>query len=73
MVQLGPDNGTDGWKFCSGYHTDSKSIIGFSHTHLSGTGASEMGDVLFMPVVGNVLSMPKGKRSGVRLPIFFFQ
>lgn len=54
MVQLGPDNGTDGWKFCSGYHTDSKSIIGFSHTHLSGTGASDMGDILLMPVVGDV-------------------
>lgn len=54
MVQVGPDNGTDGWKFCSGYHTDSRSIIGFSHTHLSGTGASEMGDILFMPVVGDV-------------------
>ncbi len=54
MVQVGPDNGTSGWKFCSGYHTDSKSIIGFSHTHLSGTGASEMGDILFMPVIGDV-------------------
>lgn len=54
MVQVGPDNGTDGWKFCSGYHTDSPSIIGFSHTHLSGTGASEMGDILLMPVVGDV-------------------
>ena len=62
MVQLGPDNGTDGWKFCSGYHTDSKSIIGFSHTHLSGTGASEMGDILFMPVVGDV-SFEAGKES----------
>lgn len=54
MVQVGPDNGTDGWKFCSGYHTDSKFIMGFSHTHLSGTGASEMGDILFMPVIGDV-------------------
>lgn len=54
MVQVGPDNGTDGWKFCSGYHTDSKSIMGFSHTHLSGTGVSEMGDILFMPVIGDV-------------------
>ncbi len=55
MVQVSPDNGTDGWKFCSGYHTDSKSIIGFSHTHLSGTGAAEMGDILLMPVVGDVV------------------
>jgi predicted alpha-1,2-mannosidase len=54
MVQVSPDNGTDGWKFCSGYHTDSKSIIGFSHTHLSGTGAAEMGDILIMPVIGDL-------------------
>lgn len=54
MVQVGPDNGTDGWKFCSGYHTDSKSIIGFSHTHLSGTGCPDMGDIMLMPVVGDV-------------------
>lgn len=54
MVQLSPDNGILGWKFCSGYHMDSHSILGFSHTHLSGTGASDMGDILFMPVVGEV-------------------
>lgn len=51
MVQAGPDNGNGEWKFCSGYHTDSKSIAGFSHTHLSGTGAAEMGDVMIMPVI----------------------
>ncbi|MFA5329145.1 MAG: GH92 family glycosyl hydrolase [Prolixibacteraceae bacterium] len=54
MVQVGPDNGISGWEFCSGYHNNSKTIMGFSHTHLSGTGASDMGDILFMPVVGRV-------------------
>ncbi len=54
MVQVGPDNGIHGWEFCSGYHHDSKTIMGFSHTHLSGTGAAEMGDILFMPVTGDV-------------------
>jgi len=52
MVQVGPDNGTDGWQFCSGYHDSSSSIIGFSHTHLNGTGCPDMGDILFMPAVG---------------------
>jgi predicted alpha-1,2-mannosidase len=54
MVQVGPDNGISGWEFCSGYHDGSKSIMGFSHTHLSGTGASDMGDILLMPVIGDV-------------------
>jgi len=58
MVQLGPDNGIRGWEFCSGYHDQSKTIMGFSHTHLSGTGASDMGDILFMPVIGDVPFFP---------------
>ncbi len=58
MVQVGPDNGIEGWEFCSGYHNDSKTIMGFSHTHLSGTGAADMGDILFMPVVGDVPFSP---------------
>jgi len=58
MVQVGPDNGTTGWEFCSGYHSESKTIMGFSHTHLSGTGASDMGDILFMPVTGDVSFSP---------------
>jgi len=52
MVQVGPDNGSGPWAFCSGYHDSSKSIMGFSHTHLNGTGCSDMGDVLIMPTVG---------------------
>lgn len=54
MVQVGPDTGTDKWEHCSGYHDADSSIIGFSHTHLSGTGIPEMGDILLMPVVGNI-------------------
>ncbi len=54
MVQVGPDTGTDKWEHCSGYcHADS-SIIGFSHTHLSGTGCPDMGDIMLMPVTGEV-------------------
>ncbi len=54
MVQVSPDTGIDGWKHCSGYHEDDDIIRGFSHTHLSGTGCPDMGDVMLMPVVGEV-------------------
>ncbi|MDR1779730.1 MAG: GH92 family glycosyl hydrolase [Tannerella sp.] len=54
MVQVGPDTGTDKWEHCSGYCNADKSIIGFSHTHLSGTGCPDMGDVMLMPFVGTV-------------------
>lgn len=48
-VQLSPDNYTDDWDACSGYHYDHYSIIGFSHTHLSGTGCADLSDILFHP------------------------
>lgn len=52
MVQLSPDTRLMGWDACSGYYYDDSSIMGFSHTHLSGTGIGDYGDILFMPVVG---------------------
>ena len=55
MVQVGPDNFPKWtWDYCAGYNFDSDFIRGFSHTHLSGTGCADMGDVLFMPVTGDV-------------------
>ena len=52
MVQLSPDTRIDGsWDGCSGYHYDDSVIYGFSHTHLSGTGCSDYGDVMLMPGV----------------------
>ena len=51
MVQLSPDNGTAGWDWCSGYNYSDSVIIGFSHTHLSGTGIGDLLDILFMPAV----------------------
>ena len=50
MVQLSPDNGLAGWDRISGYFYPDSTIAGFSHTHLSGTGAGDLYDVLFMPV-----------------------
>lgn len=59
-VQLGPTNITQGWDWCSGYHFSDSTIIGFSHTHLSGTGIGDLGDITFMPAIGNVV-IAKGK------------
>jgi len=58
MIQLGPDTGSDGWEYCSGYHYADKSILGFSHTHLSGPGAGGGLDILFMPTVGDIKLNP---------------
>ena len=52
MVQVSPDTHTSGWDWCSGYHYRDTSIMGFSLTHLSGTGIGDMLDVLLMPTVG---------------------
>jgi predicted alpha-1,2-mannosidase len=53
MMQLSPDTRIDGsWDGCSGYHYSDSVIYGFSHTHLSGTGCSDYGDILLMPTVG---------------------
>ena len=58
MVQLSPDTRTLGWDACGGYHHTDSSIIGFSHTHLSGTGISDLGDFLFMPFNGEAKVTP---------------
>lgn len=64
MVQLSPDTRTDAsWDGCGGYYYDDTFIYGFSHTHLSGTGVSDYGDVLFQPKVGNSSFNPLKYRS----------
>lgn len=52
MIQLSPDTRLDGWDGCGGYHFSDSVIYGFSHTHLSGTGVSDYGDLLIMPFTG---------------------
>ena len=54
MVQLSPDTREGNWDGSSGYHHSDKTIMGFSHTHLSGTGSPEFCDILIMPTVGNI-------------------
>ena len=69
MVQLSPDTDTipyavngkynpDVYKYCAGYQYDDKTIVGFSHTHFSGTGHSDLGDFQIMPTVGKLQLNP---------------
>jgi len=58
MMQLSPDTKLNGWDASSGYHYDDKTIYGFSHTHLSGTGIGDMGDVLLLPFTDNITKKP---------------
>jgi putative alpha-1,2-mannosidase len=62
MVQLGPTSIPTDWDWCSGYHDSDNTVIGFSHTHLSGTGAGDLGDITVMPVIGDV-TYARGKAS----------
>ena len=67
MMQLSPDTRLDGWDGCSGYHYSDDEIYGFSHTHLSGTGVSDYGDILLMPtnqaILNNGANGEKGYKS----------
>jgi len=79
-VQLSPDTdeqpyliggkyNKDTYKYCAGYHYDDATIVGFSHTHFSGTGHSDLGDFLIMPTVGELQLVPGTKdnpKSGFR-------
>ncbi len=69
MVQLSPDTDTvpyevdgkynkDVYKYCAGYQYEDKTIVGFSHTHFSGTGHSDLGDILIMPTTGRLQMNP---------------
>lgn len=63
MVQLGPTSIPQEWDWCSGYHDSDSTVIGFSHTHLSGTGIGDLFDITVMPVVGDSLSYGRGRES----------
>jgi len=63
MVHLSPDVATSGWTYCAGYTYSENSIIGFSHTHWSGVGMVNGGEILLMPTVGNKLQIVPGPLS----------
>ena len=79
-VQLSPDTdrqphniggkyNKDAYKYCAGYQYDDREIVGFSHTHFSGTGHSDLGDFLIMPTIGELQLEPGEKnnpKSGYR-------
>ncbi len=58
MVQLSPDTHLMGWDASSGYHADDSLIYAFSHTHLSGTGIGDLGDVALLPYSGKQTLKP---------------
>ncbi len=66
MMQLSPDTRLTGWDGCSGYHYSDNYIYGFSHTHLSGTGVSDYGDILLMPTTEAHLSNGSKGENGYR-------
>ncbi len=67
MVQLSPEtdapNFRGGFRYCAGYQYGDTSILGFAHTHFSGTGHSDLGDVLLMPTVGKLQLDPGTKEN----------
>ena len=76
-VQVSPDTRLSGWDGCSGYHYDDNVVYGFSHTHLSGTGCSDYGDILIMPFTGEGSPVnsrycsPFSHKSEVALPGYY--
>lgn len=52
MISVGPNNVSEGWDWCSGYHDSEQTIAGFAQTHLSGTGVTDLGEVVLMPYLG---------------------
>lgn len=63
QIQLSPDNGTQGWDWCSGYHYSDSIVSGFSHLHLSGTGIGDLADISFLPVTSPV-TFQDGEKNG---------
>lgn len=68
MMQLSPDTRLEGWDGCSGYHYDDTYIYGFSHTHLSGTGILDYGDILLMPTTSVNFHNGADGKPGYRAP-----
>jgi putative alpha-1,2-mannosidase len=67
MVQLSPDNDTQGWTYSAGYAYSDNTIMGFSHTHLSGTGYTGCGDVLIMPTTGDKIQVVPGPKDNTSI------
>ncbi|MBQ8098257.1 MAG: GH92 family glycosyl hydrolase [Bacteroidaceae bacterium] len=68
-IQAGPSHIGQGWDWCSCYNYTDDTILGFSHLHISGTGCSDLGDFLFMPVTGKV-GLSRGKKEDLQSGYF---
>ena len=66
MVQLGPTSIPQDWDWCSGYHDSDSTVIGFSHTHLSGTGIGDLFDITVMPTIGREHTYARGSEDDPR-------
>lgn len=66
FVQLGPTSIPQSWDWCSGYHVSDSTVIGFSHTHLNGTGIGDLFDITVMPVTGTDLTFARGTEEDSR-------
>lgn len=64
MVAVGPNNVSEGWDWCSGYHDSDRTIAGFAQNHLSGTGIADLGEIVLMPFAGGEAHMEKGTGNG---------
>ncbi|MBQ0031616.1 MAG: GH92 family glycosyl hydrolase [bacterium] len=75
MVQAGPDTGCNNWAYCSGYQYGDNVVLGYSQTHLNGTGCSDMGDVQILPFTGTLDVRPSrrvvDKRREVGAPGYY--
>src|ERR1700751_5504664 len=71
MVQLSPDTRLTGWDGCSGYHYSDSRLYGFSHTHLSGTGISDYGDILLLPTLKRAFSAGFQHRNETAAPGYY--
>ena len=75
MIQLSPETNNYGWDYCSGYHFEDSTLIGFAHTHLSGTGWMDLGDVLMLPYSGTKIRSefrtPMDKKSETAHPGYY--
>lgn len=56
MIQAGPDTGNSEWRYCSGYEYNDSTLLGFSQTHLNGTGCPDLGDILLLPFTGESIA-----------------
>ena len=75
MIQASPETGNDSWRYCSGFNYNDTSILGFAQTHLNGTGSSDLGDTLLLPLRGvpqeGTVRAPIDKASQVATPGYY--